>query len=358
MRVTVRGIKRVRAKGRDYYYHRATGTRLRAVVGSPEFFLEIERLNKKIAGTPVPLEGTLGGLMCSYKASPEFGNLADRTKVDYRKVLDYLGKMADMPLLELDSAFVLNLRDIAYRARKRRFANYVVQVLRLVLAWGQPRKIVKENAAEKVPLIRRPRSEAAANRPWTDHELEVVLARAGVLRPAVALGAFAGLREGDALRMPWSCFNGDVLEWVQAKTGDKNWVPAHERLRAILEETPRRSPVIVIGVHGRPFTGSGFRASFFKLLRRLQAEGKIGDGLTFHGLRHTAATRLAEAGADTQTIMAITGHKTEAMVSHYTKAADRKRRARAGIRLLEGNGNTDLENRDGKLAAASDGKTS
>ena len=46
--------------------------------------------------------------------------------------------------------------------------------------------------------------------------------------------------------------------------------------------------------------------------------------LHFHGLRHTTATALAEAGASSHEITAITGHQTEQMVKHYTTSAIRK----------------------------------
>jgi hypothetical protein len=44
---------------------------------------------------------------------------------------------------------------------------------------------------------------------------------------------------------------------------------------------------------------------------------------------------LAEAGCDTQTIMAITGHKTEAMLRAYTEEADTKGRAVMAIAKLD-----------------------
>jgi integrase len=92
---------------------------------------------------------------------------------------------------------------------------------------------------------------------------------------------------------------------------------------------------VIVGARGRPFTNDGFRARFFKLVRKLRTEGRVGKGLTFHGLRTTTATLLAEAGCDAQTIMAITGHTTEAMVAHYTREASRKRRAKRAIRKLD-----------------------
>jgi len=57
--------------------------------------------------------------------------------------------------------------------------------------------------------------------------------------------------------------------------------------------------------------------------------------LTFHGLRHTAATMLADAGCDDRDIMSITGHKTAAMVAKYTAKADQRQRATAAIARLE-----------------------
>jgi hypothetical protein len=48
MIVRVRGVKKYRSKGREYYYHRATGTRLLEPPGTLEFLIEIERLNTSI----------------------------------------------------------------------------------------------------------------------------------------------------------------------------------------------------------------------------------------------------------------------------------------------------------------------
>lgn len=48
----------------------------------------------------------------------------------------------------------------------------------------------------------------------------------------------------------------------------------------------------------------------------------------FHDLLHTAATRLADAGADPFTLVAILGHSDIRMTARYTHATDEaKRRA-------------------------------
>lgn len=59
------------------------------------------------------------------------------------------------------------------------------------------------------------------------------------------------------------------------------------------------------------------------------------DDCVLHGLRKTAARRLAEADCTDSQIMAVTGHRTSAMVRKYTRGADQKRQATAAIRKLE-----------------------
>ena len=67
-----------------------------------------------------------------------------------------------------------------------------------------------------------------------------------------------------------------------------------------------------------------------------KARGADGPaGLQFHGLRHTAAVRLAEVGATDREIMAILGHRTATMVTRHTRSAEQERLARAAIAKLE-----------------------
>ena len=64
---------------------------------------------------------------------------------------------------------------------------------------------------------------------------------------------------------------------------------------------------------------------------------KVPDNCVLHGLRETAARRLAEVGCSAHEITFVTGHTTTRMVEHYTKTADRKRGASAAILKLEKN---------------------
>ncbi len=92
---------------------------------------------------------------------------------------------------------------------------------------------------------------------------------------------------------------------------------------------------MVTRARGRPFTGAGFRARFFKVLRELQAKRRIGSGLTFLGLRHTATKNLLDARCDERTAMSVTGHKIFAAFAVYAREADQRRLATDAIAKLE-----------------------
>jgi integrase len=61
----------------------------------------------------------------------------------------------------------------------------------------------------------------------------------------------------------------------------------------------------------------------------------LATGPAYHGLRHTAGKALAEAGCTEHQIAAVLGHRTLAMVQHYTRAARQKRLSTAAIGKLE-----------------------
>lgn len=344
MIVRVPGVKKVRANGRVYYYHRATKTRL-PDPAAPDFLARVNALN---ARTAEPQAGTLGALVTRYRVSPEWGNLAPATHREYNRIFNWLRPIGRMPLIQIDEAFLYQLRDEAMAAHKRGFANGMLKVLQMMWNWGKRRRIcVGENPAFAVDRIKRPRNAPVKNRPWRLEELDEVLAAASPpIRVAVAIGAYAGLRESDVVRATWACYDGQAVETRQTKTGNPVWVPAHYRLREILDATPRVSPLIVIGEKGKPYTKDTLRNLFFRLVGRLAREGKVGPGLSFHGLRHTLGTRLAEAGCDAQTIASILGQRSTVMAEHYSRNANRRGNASAAIARLE------QRDKDGKFPPA------
>jgi integrase len=296
---------------------------------------------------------SVGELINSYKNSIEFQSLKPQTKRDYTRVTDWLLRHADTPVACLSAGTIYKLRDQAFADHKWRFANYVVQVIRLVLSWAKGRGILNDNPALGIKLIKRP-DVARANRPWSDGERRAVLETAAIeLRLFVAIGMYTGLREADVCALTRQSYNGERISTVASKNGEKISISVHFVLRQILDESSlvlatrltrrarrynlSRSDPAALTVTSRcqPWTPAGFRASFFKLVNRLEASGKVNPGLTFHGLRHTLGKLIMEAGGSKEDVGMVLGDRSIAMAHFYSREHEKQARVDVAVQRLE-----------------------
>lgn len=275
---------------------------------------------------------TLGDLIRAYTAGEKFQSLAPRTREDYLDVLSRLKTIEPVRLNQITPGFLTRFKDDLKSGQRAKV--YVIQVLGAIFTWGHQRDWLVTNPAHGVEIKRR---IGTGNRPWKTYELEAVLAAASPrLRLPIMLGAYAGLREGDVLRLTWSAYDGATIRTRQGKTGREVVIPVHARLKQALDEAAetKTGPIIVLGKRGAPFTENGFRGTFFKLIRALTKQGAVEKGLTFHGLRHTLGTALAESGAATRTIATVLGHANERMSACYSRHAETARQAEVAINAL------------------------
>ena len=321
--VRVKGVKRYRSKGRWYYYHRATGTRLNAEFGTGEFFAELAVLERKIKREKAA-PGTLGMLLASYRASPAFTDLAASTRRGYRDMMDIIQPIHEMPLSELTSPFIAGLRDKLAAQRGRRTANFVMAVVSVACGHGMEQGLIAQNPVKGVKRVRRQRGQPKANRPWTREECRAALEYLpGQLVLPVALSMFTGLRQGDVLTLKKNAVRDGLIWRETGKTGQEVSLPVHPDLRKILAAAPVHDAINLAATsNGTPWTSDGFRASFNKAMKKLELDNKIGPGLTFHGLRHTVGTLLIESGVELDIVRRWLGQKTLAMAIHYSEGAD------------------------------------
>jgi integrase len=141
--------------------------------------------------------------------------------------------------------------------------------------------------------------------------------RRAYLRPIVVLALNTGMRLGEILGLEWSNvdLNRRLIYVTNTKSGKDRVIPMNQAASSSLEHVQRAGK--------RVFNVDSIKVAWAAALR----DAKIED-FRFHDLRHTAATRLADAGTDAFTIAAILGHGTIQMSARYTHATDeRKRRA-------------------------------
>ena len=320
------------AKGKTYRYfrHGKVKIRLHGEPGSPEFQAEYTEL---LAGLEIRREnaapGTVAALIADFKRSPEFQRLAPATRAQYGIDLGRLAIIGRGRLGDLKRMHILNLRDDL--ADRPRTADHFVQVARRLLSWAVDRGYMDANPLLRVSMINVPEAHLV----WSDEEcrrFEDSAPREALLTPYM-LGLYTGQRRGDVLQMARNRYDGAAIEVVQGKTGAALWIPSHERLKAYLGTLPTDRLLFCVTATGVAWDPSTFSHEFTKHL------DKIGlDHLCFHGLRHTAATALADAGCSDRDIAAITGHKTPSMVRRYTARADQRRRASAAILKLQAKG--------------------
>lgn len=154
-----------------------------------------------------------------------------------------------------------------------------------------------------------------------------------------------GLRYGDVCRLMWRDLDlgqvlpgeraadagkgsegtagrrGGVIRLTPHKTarhGIEVVVPVIEPLRKVFDELPRTGDFL-FPVHAELY-GSALGRKSLRFADVLDAAGLGGAGYTIHSWRHTAATRLAEAGASLETRKRILGHTQDATAERYDHA--------------------------------------
>lgn len=324
-----KGIQRVTKRRSDgteavYWYWRPTRTKL-PDPASPEFPEALRRA--KLAFADRPDAGTFAALVLDYKRSPGFRDMKPGTRKAYDRALYRLKGLGRVQVAEIRRSHILELRD-ALALTAPQAANHMVMVLGVLMAFAVEREWREANPCARIGRLR-----GGHYKRWSEADIAYALkAFPEKFRRAVLLALYTGQREGDCLQMRWDQYDGTAIEAViQQKTGARLWLPVHKELKRELDGWSRSAEMILTSANGKPWQIGSFATLF---TREMDNHPRLA-GLVFHGLRKSAAARLAEAGCSTHEIAAITGHASLDMIELYTKEASQRRRATAAIRRLE-----------------------
>lgn len=307
-------------KGVLYFQRRGQKTtRMQHKPGTKEFALEYAALLN--GAQPVsPTGKTFSALIASYIRSPRYRKLAPRTGRDYDKVLDWAkAKLGPLPVANMQRKDVIRARDA--NAETVRFANYIVQVLRILMEHAIDLGWRQDNPAKGVSLIK---ADTAPREAWPIDKIAAFRSAAdgrALLIFELCLGT--GQRIGDVLKMRWSDIEGDGIKVTQGKTGAALWVPFTPQLREVLASTQKLGVTICAWGRGKPTSYRGAADMVMTVRRQIGAEA-----YDLHGLRYSAAAELAALGCSDELIMAVTGHATSAMVKKYAGPARQVARAK------------------------------
>jgi integrase len=180
-------------------------------------------------------------------------------------------------------------------------------------AWGY----IKTDPAAQ---LRRMTESRGRVRYLSDDERDQLLAEANPdLRLFILFALHTGARRSELLRLTWSDidFKAGLVRFVDTKNRDSRSVPMTATLRETVAEQLKlahaaASPVDPDRPVLPPREPLVLTRAFSRLAQRLEIKN-----LTFHDLRHDAASRLAMDGVPLRTIAAILGHRDIRMTSRY-----------------------------------------
>lgn len=349
------GLNVTWAKRRDgsrvaYFYDRSTGKFLGH---------DREAALAAVAAAAAPVlspgefpEGSLGWLIDRYlRPGSKFHELKKGTQDLYRGYLKWMkAEWGDLPLAGIKASVIedikLSLRETPAKA------NQTLALFRIILGYAVDMEFLPKNPAERPGRLPPPKRHQVWEEADVERFLEVAPDR---LRLAMALLLHTVQRPADMLAMTINqVVDRDGRLWIslrQAKTDAWVDVPVHSRLEPLMRARLQEARLAELPEDGKgPVAGNGkrrtaslllvpspegklwskrnfarawdkaLRHANFRLAKQLFRAGwskeQVGDEL---GLRHrqrrdlrrTGIVRMAEAGATTPQIAAVSGHSID-----------------------------------------------
>ncbi|MBE2191353.1 MAG: tyrosine-type recombinase/integrase [Alphaproteobacteria bacterium] len=268
--------------------------------------------------------GSVRALIQAYKKSREYKDKADKTRKDYDRYLRLIEDWAGTePAVMINAKMVQDLYEMI-RKKKPRKAMYIVQVLRLLFAYAERQSIIPKNSNPAT----RPAMDYKAEKGtiWTSEAVRDFVATADTMGffdvgTAIMLNEWLGQRQGDLLSIRMAAYKDGAIHIRQSKTGAEVTLPVDmvpvlkERIEIQIAHNTNKSArtktsglTLIQQINGKPYTKDGFMSAFERIRIEATKKNPTIKTMIFKDLRHTAVTRLSEAGASIQQIAAVTGH--------------------------------------------------
>jgi integrase len=279
------------------------------------------------------------------------GSTASATYAKYEQTcgsfLSHLGKRAGSPLGSVSPKDIATYRDsLRAEGRSVHTCNIARTIVSIPFAAARRQGLIAHNPCEAVDNLRTSSAGGLGGREaFTLTELSALVAGAeGDWKGAILLGATSGLRLGDIVRLQWGSVNLEtdpetgllwgLLRIETAKTGVLVVVPMHKDFIEWLSSSGQAGlrgigkAYVFPDLAGKRIGGTGGLSSQFGRLvekagitRRItpgEGRGRRLCSKTFHSLRHTYISELANSGVISEIRQKLVGHSDSGVHKKYT----------------------------------------
>jgi integrase len=258
-----------------------------------------------------------------YMKTRRFRSLSTETQRQYLYGFDDINKfVGDMDAAQVKRRDMLKAVDeLSVRPGT---TNRFCRVASLLFNYAVDMEYTERNPAQRIA-----KPKMGTRERWTSDEIRKAMSfPRPIVGAAVALAYYTGQREGDILNMKWEDITDDTITVTQSKTGVILNIRLAKPLLRILSKMENKTGYIV-SPDGKKMNGPAFRSRFKREMREIHIDK------TFHGLRKTVGSHLAEKGSSINEIAALLGHKTLSMAALYTKQADKTKMISSAISVLD-----------------------
>ena len=259
---------------------------------------------------------------------------AVRYKGTIDKFLQSLGSKAEATLGDITARDIQKF--VSWRLEGGRNATTVMVDLKTLngpFALAMRQGLILTNP---VPAADAPKAEKESREPFTWEQVAKLIKHAkGEWKTAIMLGAFTGQRLGDCVSITWDCLDLEkhVLRFRPQKTRHKKRdlvLPLHPDLEKHLMDLPEQKGQPLCPALSKAKIGgrSGLSRKFQEIMKEAEIEkhsveaggkeGRMFNKLSFHSLRHTYVSQLANAGIAPDVRQLLSGHADEKSHAVYT----------------------------------------
>lgn len=292
----------------------------------------------------------------SAKTEARAGSTAERYKQVKRDFLESLGNRAKLNIAAIGQADVLKYRRAEMAAGKSpKTANLSVKIVSAAFNAALRQGLITTNPCLGID----PLDEATAERhPFKPDQISALLrAATGDWRRAILLGYYTGARLGDVVNLKGENIDHEhkLVTFTPQKTKRRGTVvkiPLHPDLeRALLEKPCVGKAFLLPDLAGKTTGGAhGLSAAFAAIMARAGIVGKVtrhtetgraNTSLSFHSLRHSFNSAMANAGISQEIRQKLTGHTSAEQNTAYTHhELEPLRLAVSKLQSVDGSGTT------------------